>query len=461
MSSSLVVRFFFAWCILFLCSSQTEAGTITLAWNPNPDPTVAGYKLHFGATSHSYPWTTDAGTSSQATIGGLVPGALYYFAISAYNSQGVDGPFSEELIVRIHLPPVILVQPSSQVTQAGADVIILVDTLGTPPITFQWFNGSTPIDGGTNSVLKISDVSDANAGNYTVVVNSSGGKVTSQIATISVIDPPPNFKGSDGGPEIVLGAGVGAVTPEMVAKPRRPVSFASAAGTYNGLFYQTDSRGLPAITLQTAGLLSKCVVDAQGNYSGAVWVAGLSNCITGAFDLAGNGNTVIGRANAGLSDLGVALHLDLTSGLEMTGIVSNLDRAEPWMSVLTAELQTSAIAKVPDFSLALPSMNGMPGGYMTGSEINGTLSLLGKLGDGATFTQSAPVSQGGDVPLFIGLYDQLGVVAGWVNIFNAPSTAVLTWLRPADESSQGFTNVFQATIATSIDSSSNSEIDGE
>jgi len=34
--------------------SSIATGNVTLAWDPNPDPAVAGYNLYYGTTSGTY-----------------------------------------------------------------------------------------------------------------------------------------------------------------------------------------------------------------------------------------------------------------------------------------------------------------------------------------------------------------------------------------------------------------------
>jgi hypothetical protein len=451
MSSNLDARVFLACSVIWLLlCSRVEGGSVLLAWNPNNSPSVAGYTLYYGLVSHNYTATMDAGTNWSMEVEGLDEGATYFFAVGAYGDDGTETNDSEEISVTIPFPPVIILEPSSQTAQAGAAVVIFVDAIGAPPVTFQWFNGVARISGGTNSILTLPRISNAEAGNYTVVVSDSNGSVTSAVATVKVVDSPSVLSAKTRASGTLLDAADATPRDKLLtalAAPSLVAPIASAAGTYNGLFYQTNNGGMPAIATQTAGLLTHCVVDAQGNYTGSIYVAGLSSAISGAFDAAGNGGATIGRAAAGLSDLGVALHLDLTAGtLPMTGIVSNLDQGDPWTAVLTAELETSAFAQPPNLLLVIPPINELSAGSVTGVECDGVISLFGVLGDGTTFSQNAPVSEDGSMPLFIQLYGQSGLLTGWVNVFGSPSTSVLTWICPSGPASSGFTNVVEATI---------------
>ena len=70
--------------------------SVTLSWNSSSDPTVAGYKLYYGGASGDYTNTLSAGNATNITVSGLVEGDTYYFAATAYNSSGVQSPFSNE-----------------------------------------------------------------------------------------------------------------------------------------------------------------------------------------------------------------------------------------------------------------------------------------------------------------------------------------------------------------------------
>jgi len=95
-----------------------------------------------------------------------------------------------------NLAPVITVQPQSQTNNAGAPLMFSVSATSLYPMVYQWqTNGNNLMDGGsifgaTNSTLTVTDISDSDAANYSVVVSNAEGSVTSSIATLTVIDSP-------------------------------------------------------------------------------------------------------------------------------------------------------------------------------------------------------------------------------------------------------------------------------
>jgi fibronectin type 3 domain-containing protein len=77
--------------------SNAQSATVTLAWNANPEPNVAGYRLYYGTASHAYTQVVAAGNSTTASVPNLVAGTVYYFAATAYNTAGNESLFSSEV----------------------------------------------------------------------------------------------------------------------------------------------------------------------------------------------------------------------------------------------------------------------------------------------------------------------------------------------------------------------------
>lgn len=104
-SSLLIVHLLLAFAI---CASASAAGQeISLGWNPSADTNVAGYAVYYGPKSGNYTNRIDVGTNTTAVITGLNLGAQYYFAVTAYNSTGLESPTSNEVlfstVVRLQL----------------------------------------------------------------------------------------------------------------------------------------------------------------------------------------------------------------------------------------------------------------------------------------------------------------------------------------------------------------------
>ena len=94
------------WSCLLALSPLTSlaAPSITLAWDPSPDPTVVGYKVYWGVASRSYTNSLSAGSATTLTVSNLVIGTPYYFAATAYDTNGIESDYSAEASGSIALP---------------------------------------------------------------------------------------------------------------------------------------------------------------------------------------------------------------------------------------------------------------------------------------------------------------------------------------------------------------------
>jgi len=83
----------------FACSVQAVySAQVTLAWNANTDPNIAGYKIYYGTSSRNYDVSLDLGNFTSCTIADMEEGKSYYFAATAYDIQGNESSFSEEVV---------------------------------------------------------------------------------------------------------------------------------------------------------------------------------------------------------------------------------------------------------------------------------------------------------------------------------------------------------------------------
>lgn len=83
--------------ILSLLVPAAHAGQVTVAWDANPEPEVAGYKIYYGTRSGSYTASLDAGNATSILLSGLQDGATYFFAAVAYDASRNESGFSNEI----------------------------------------------------------------------------------------------------------------------------------------------------------------------------------------------------------------------------------------------------------------------------------------------------------------------------------------------------------------------------
>ncbi|TKB76130.1 MAG: fibronectin type III domain-containing protein [Nitrospira sp.] len=76
---------------------STALRAITLAWDPVINPDLSGYRLYVGTQSGQYETTIDIGSASSYRYQGLRAGTSYYFAVSAYDRNGLESNRSNEI----------------------------------------------------------------------------------------------------------------------------------------------------------------------------------------------------------------------------------------------------------------------------------------------------------------------------------------------------------------------------
>ena len=86
--------------------------------------------------------------------------------------------------------PTIQVQPQNQNAGAGGTVNFSVTASGAPAPTYQWRRNGIAIPGATSSLLTVSNIQAAQAGDYSVVITNAFGSVTSTVATLTLVTVP-------------------------------------------------------------------------------------------------------------------------------------------------------------------------------------------------------------------------------------------------------------------------------
>jgi hypothetical protein len=72
------------------------AADVNLAWDASTSPNVAGYKVYHGQASGTYNTPVAIGNQTTYTVPGLVNGT-WYFAVTAFDAEGSESGFSNEV----------------------------------------------------------------------------------------------------------------------------------------------------------------------------------------------------------------------------------------------------------------------------------------------------------------------------------------------------------------------------
>ncbi len=124
-----------------------------------------------------------SGTCGTSFVGLVDEVRLYNRALSTAEIQTVYGGQSVGA-------PVVTRQPASQMAVSGTNVTLVVGATGAPVLKYQWSYNGVPLAGATSSALPLNAVTVGQSGNYSVVVSNALGVVMSDVAGLTVLDPP-------------------------------------------------------------------------------------------------------------------------------------------------------------------------------------------------------------------------------------------------------------------------------
>lgn len=158
------------------------------------------YQWYFGSTKLVDDGVKYSGSATPSlSISNLVsPGDSGSYYLVAANSAGTASNQVYVLTVNYHLPIITPGQPASVTTFAGYSTSLTANQIGgSLPITNQWYKGTTAlsdsgeISGSATSTLTINPAALSDAGSFKLVVSNPAGSVTSSVATVTVLVPPP------------------------------------------------------------------------------------------------------------------------------------------------------------------------------------------------------------------------------------------------------------------------------
>ena len=180
------------------------AGQVQLAWNApttntdgTPATNLAGYHLYAWQGSGGTPQSVDVGNQTTYTLTSLVDGATYTFAVTAYNTVGIESSDSQPITVTITSPPVAVADTAT--TPAGTLVPIAVlandsDPNGSPltiTAVTQGVSGTVTTDGTTVTYAPAAAFVGLDSFTYTVTDGLGLSATASVTVTVTTVTLPP------------------------------------------------------------------------------------------------------------------------------------------------------------------------------------------------------------------------------------------------------------------------------
>ena len=269
------------------------ASQATLSWAPtttysngSPVTSLGGYKIHTGTASGNYSRTETVGNQTSWTVADLADGATYYFAVSAYDSNGNESSLSNEVTKTIAAAPVtysitatagsggsitaqgnVTANTATSGTSTISSVIVVKgasQTFAITPSTGYKIAGVT-VDGASVGAVStytfgnvaathsISAIFTANIISYSISASAGTGGAITPIGTTTVtsgssqafaVSPNAGYKIAD---IKVDGVSVGAVGNyifnNITANHTIAASFTAVSGTVNGTVVFADNGG--------------------------------------------------------------------------------------------------------------------------------------------------------------------------------------------------------------------------
>lgn len=92
--------------LLGILFAAATASAVQLDWDRNPETNIVGYRIYVGQSSRYYNRVIDVGNVTTARVDNAAPGR-YFYATTAYNSEGLESDFSEEVSSAVLSAPVL------------------------------------------------------------------------------------------------------------------------------------------------------------------------------------------------------------------------------------------------------------------------------------------------------------------------------------------------------------------
>ena len=84
--------------ILFV-TQMSYAASLNLAWYPNQEEDLGGYKIYYGTSTRDYGFPVDAGANTEHELSGLNEGETYYIVLTAYDIFQNESDKSDEVSI--------------------------------------------------------------------------------------------------------------------------------------------------------------------------------------------------------------------------------------------------------------------------------------------------------------------------------------------------------------------------
>ena len=181
-------------------NATSYASDVLLEWDPSADASVVGYRVYYQADSPAQPFQgtgsidgaapIDVRNLAAATITGLDPGHVYYFAVTAYDDSGTESVYSNIISVETLAPSTSITYPVNDAIISGT-LTVLAESAHNPSVAgMQFFvNGALHASDTAFPYEYTWDTSGLTPGSYTLqakAYDSAGNLTESEKVSVTV-----------------------------------------------------------------------------------------------------------------------------------------------------------------------------------------------------------------------------------------------------------------------------------
>ena len=160
------------------------ASDITMAWDASPDSAVTGYNIYYGTNTGVYINKLNVGNVLTTTVRVTPRGVLYYYVATAFDVNGNESPFSNEISNAI---PNLIPQNTLTLTTNGSlvygttNALSVVGGSGLGTVTYSIISGPGTLVGNTSIVVTSA------SGPITIVATKAEDDIFSSISVTSIV----------------------------------------------------------------------------------------------------------------------------------------------------------------------------------------------------------------------------------------------------------------------------------
>jgi hypothetical protein len=93
----IIIERIFILVIFSISGAHILGDNVRLAWNSDPIPNLAGYRLYYGTAPNVHTQKIEVGNFTTVSVPNLIQGQTYFFAVTAYNTAAVESAPSNQV----------------------------------------------------------------------------------------------------------------------------------------------------------------------------------------------------------------------------------------------------------------------------------------------------------------------------------------------------------------------------